>query len=80
MYGTNLQLFILRCRVCHRWIAVRVDPDDLRRHYGGVYVQHAFVRRDGTAYLTPAERELFLSRCCASCWSVLCSDDKLAYC
>ena len=80
MYGTNLQLFILRCRVCHRWIAVRDDPDDLRRHYGGVYVQHAFVRRDGTAYLTPAERELFLSRCCASCWPVLCSDDKLAYC
>ena len=57
MYGTNLQLFILRCRVCHRWIAVRVDPDDLRRHYyDGVYVQHAFpylsfhINRDAALY------------------------------
>jgi hypothetical protein len=27
---------------------LRVDQDDLDRHNGGVYVQHAFVRRDGT--------------------------------
>jgi hypothetical protein len=66
MYGTNSQLFILRCRVCHRWIAVRVDPDDLRRHYyDGVYVQHAF------SYLPPELRELFISRTCPDAGLVL---------
>jgi hypothetical protein len=80
MYGQNLALVTMQCRVCKRWFALRIDQDDLDRHYGGVYVQHAFVRRDATAYLTPAELELFLSRCCASCWAVLCPSDPLAYC
>ena len=79
MHGTNLKLFILQCCVCHRWIALRVDQDDLDRHYGVVYVQHAFLRRDGTADLTPYERELFLSRCCASCWALWCPSNPLAY-
>jgi hypothetical protein len=69
MYGKNRQLFILRCRVCHRWIAVRADPDDLRRHYyDGVYVQRTF------PYLPPELRELFISRTCSDCWAVLCPD------
>jgi Transposase IS116/IS110/IS902 family len=29
MHGTNLQLIILRCRVCGKWVALRVDPDDV---------------------------------------------------
>jgi hypothetical protein len=28
MHGSNLQLIILRCCVCRRWIALRVDPDE----------------------------------------------------
>jgi len=69
MYGTNLQLIVLRCCVCRRWFALHVDPDDLNAHcYGGVYVQHAL------PYLNAAERELVYSRVCAACWAVLCPD------
>ena len=75
MFGENLQLITLRCGVCKRWVALRVDPEDLERHIdGGLFVQHAFVRRDGTAYLSSSERELFLSRCCGGCWDLLCVD------
>jgi hypothetical protein len=50
-------------------MALGVDPDDLKRHLeDGVFFQHAFIRCDGTPYLTPAERELFISQCCNSCW------------
>jgi hypothetical protein len=42
----------------HRWIALRVDQDDLDAHHGGVYVQDAF------PYLPAGERELFLTSVC----------------
>ena len=78
IYGQKLDLITMQCVTCKKY-ALRVDQDDVDRHYGGVYVQHVFVRRNGAAYLTPAERELFLSRCCRSCWAVLCPSSPLAY-
>lgn len=78
MYGEKLELITLQCCVCKQWIALRVDKDDVDRHVrGGVFVQHAFARRDGTPYLSSSERELFLSRCCAACWALLCVDPVL---
>ena len=74
MHGTNLQLIVLRCCVCRKWIALRVDPDDLERHANGMFVQFAFTGRNGTPYLSPAERELFISACCGTCWDLLCVD------
>lgn len=80
MYGTNLQVIALRCCVCRQWVALRVDMDDLGRHlHNGVCVQHAFVDRDGLPHLTAAERELFLSNVCDSCWHLLCSSNPLDY-
>jgi hypothetical protein len=81
VYGTNLQLITKQCCVCRAWVALRVDPDDLKRHVeGGVFVQHAFIGRDGKSYLSSSERELFLSGVCGECWSLLCpSGDPLAY-
>ena len=62
MLGQKLKLITLLCCVCQKWTALRVDSDDLERHTKqGVFVQHAFVDRDGRPYLTAAERELFLS-------------------
>ena len=75
MYGTRrTELVLIRCRVCKRWVAVRVDPDDLERYANGVFVQHAFRDRTGKPYLSAAERELFISACCGSCWDLLCVD------
>jgi hypothetical protein len=69
MHGTNLQLIVLRCCVCRRWVALRADIDDLNAHYyGGVYVQHAL------PYLNAADRELVYSGVCAACWCELCPD------
>lgn len=57
MFGENRKLITLRCCVCKTWVAIRVDPDDLERHLRhGVFVQDAFIDRDGTPYLSPSER------------------------
>src|ERR1019366_5337385 len=71
MHGQNLTLVTKQCRVCKRWFALHVDKDDLSRHLlDGIYVQHAFVRADGRPYLSPGERELFISAVGPCCWSV----------
>lgn len=79
MFGEKLQLITKRCCVCKKMVAMRVDPEDVERHERGLFVQHAFVGRDGKRYLTRSERELFISECCNSCWRLLCPSDKLAY-
>ena len=81
MFGENRnRLITIRCVCCQKWVALRVDPEDLERHVrGGVYVQHAFVVREGKPYLSPYSRELFISKCCRSCWHLLCPSDPLAY-
>jgi hypothetical protein len=80
MFGEELKLITIQCSVCKKMIALRVDPQDLRRHREqGVYVQHAFIDRAGKPYLTAAERELFLSGCCEDCWNLLCPSGVLAY-
>ena len=73
MHGSNLQLIVLRCCVCRRWVALRVDPDDVLAFNEGVYIQ------DACPYLRPELRELFISQTCGACWSRLCSSDPLAY-
>lgn len=79
MFGERLQLITKQCCVCRKFVALRLDPEDLERHNEGVFVQHAFVNRLGAAYLTAAECELFVSGCCDSCWRMLCPSDPLAY-
>lgn len=79
MFGEKLQLITKQCCVCKKMIALRVDPEDVRRHERGMFVQHAFVDRTGRPYLTSAERELFLSGCCDNCYHLLCPSEKLAY-
>lgn len=79
MFGENRKLIIIQCCVCKKHVALRIDPDDLERHLKGTYVQHAFVRRDGRPYLSPSERELFLSKCCPDCYALLCPSDPMAY-
>ena len=83
MFGEKLKLTTMQCCVCEKWIALRVDPDDLELHMKhGVFVQDAFVDRKGRPYLSAAERELFpaCSGVCAACWSLLCPSDPRAYC
>jgi Na+-translocating ferredoxin:NAD+ oxidoreductase RnfC subunit len=81
MYGENRdRLITIRCRVCGRWTAIRLDPDDFYRHVRDrVPVQDAFADRDGKPYLSASERELFISAVCGSCWPLLCPSNKLAY-
>ena len=75
MFGEKkTKLVLVECTYCHKIQVVRIDPDDGERHANGVFVQFAFVDRDGTPYLSPAERELFISACCGSCWDLLCAD------
>lgn len=71
MYGENKKLITLQCPCCRKWVALRADPEDVARHKAGIFVQNAFCDRNGKPYLSPAERELFLT-CCADCWDLLC--------
>jgi hypothetical protein len=73
MHGTNLELIVLRCCVCRRWVALRVDLDDVLAFNEGMYIQ------DACPYLPPELRELFISQTCGDCWSRLCTSDPLAY-
>jgi uncharacterized CHY-type Zn-finger protein len=68
------ELILIQCACCRKWQVVRVDHDDVERHANGLFVQFAFVDRDGTPYLSPAEMELFISACCGACWDLLCAD------
>jgi Na+-translocating ferredoxin:NAD+ oxidoreductase RnfC subunit len=81
VFGENQdRLITIQCRVCGRWTAIRLDPDDFYRHVrDGVLVQRAFADRGGKPYLTAAERELFISAVCGSCYSLLCPSSELAY-
>ena len=80
MHGRNLSTLItLRCVVCGRHVAIRLDADDLERHRDGVFVQDAFTNENGVPYLSPAERELFITAVCGSCWPLLVSSNPLDY-
>ena len=74
MQGTNRQLIVKRCVVCRRWIALRVDAEDVARHErGGVYVQ------DAMPYLPAQLRELWISGVGPCCWELLCPPSLLDY-
>lgn len=80
MFGEKLKFVIVRCCVCEKLTALRLDPEDLERHRKkGVFVKNAFVDRAGRPYLTAGERELFVSQCCPDCWRLLCPSDPIAY-
>jgi hypothetical protein len=79
MFGERRQPLAMRCCICKKWHVVHVDLEDVKRHSKGVLVQDAFADRRGRPYLSAAERELFVSECCGSCWHLLCPSDKLAY-
>ena len=80
MFGQKkTKLVLIECACCHMWQVVRLDPEDLERHHDGIFVQDAFLNRDGTIYLSAAERELLISGFCNACWSRFCSSDPLAY-
>lgn len=78
MYGKNrCELVLLRCVVCARHVALRIDPEDLERHRSGVLVQDAFAEENGVPYLSAAERELFITATCGDCYASLCSSNQL---
>ena len=79
MYGQNLALVTMQCRVCKRWFALRLDKDDLSRHRDGTFVQHAFCDRTGRPYLDASLRELCISAVGPCCWPLLCSSNPLDY-
>lgn len=74
MHGSNRELITVQCCVCKRWVALRVDKDDLAA------VQHGkALIQDACPYLSADERELFLTGTCRACWDLLCPADRLAY-
>jgi hypothetical protein len=69
MYGANRQPTAIQCMVCKKFVAIRVDRDDLARVlYGGVLIQ------DCMPYLDSGSRELLLTATCPDCWDLLCPD------
>lgn len=69
MHGTNLTTVAAQCVICKKFVAIRVDLEDLVLWRDGVLVQ------DAMPYLSPADRELLcLSNVCGTCWKLLCPD------
>ena len=62
------------CRQCQMKTVIEANTSDLNDWCNGKYIQ------DACPYLTPAERELFISQICGNCFDELygfCSDDHL---
>ena len=69
MHGQKRTMLVLiQCRMCAKWIVLRVDPDDVLAFNEGMYIQ------DACPYLPPDLRELFISQTCGACWDLLCVD------
>jgi hypothetical protein len=81
LYGEHLdKLLCVKCRICGRFTAIRLDPDDLDRHLNdGIFVQFDFADRSGKSYLDAGSRELLISGVCPADWTLLCPSDSLAY-
>lgn len=80
-FGQNLELIVRQCCCCQKWVAMRVDPEDVDRHViGGVFVQHAFSDRRGRPYISAADREMWISGVCGTCYDLLCPHDPKEYC
>ena len=64
----------LQCK-CGRIVTCTVRPEDLVTYESGALVQVAF------PYLTAAEREMFISRTCGTCWDEMfaCEGDEGPY-
>lgn len=59
----------IKCDICGEIIVVKVRPEDYDRYLSPdrPHIQDIF------PYLTPAERELFISHTCESCWNKMFS-------
>jgi len=69
MHGANLSIVAVQCVVCKKFVAIRVDLEDLARWRAGAHAQ------DAMPYVSCADRELLcLSKVCPACWDLLCPD------
>lgn len=74
MQGTNRSLVAVQCVVCKKFVAIRVDLEDVERWRKGMLVQ------DAMPYMSPPERELLcLSNACGACWKLLCPDPNTTH-
>lgn len=61
----------MKCSLCNRKITLQVRNSDLQDFKHGIKkVQNCF------SYLTPSERELFLSGYCEKCWEKCVQEPK----
>lgn len=70
--GKNMPVFVTKiCKTCGQVIEMEVNEKDLVMYHAGVKkVQDAF------PYLTPAEREMFVSGICGDCFDAMFADYK----
>lgn len=69
MRGVPIELDI-NCMMCKRDQHLVVGSDDIKRFNGGQYAQVAF------DYLTPAQREVIISRVCPECWDRVMGEEE----
>jgi hypothetical protein len=57
------------CKKCRKVIPVVVREEDYIKRLAGAFIQDAY------PYLTAAQRELFVSGICGTCWDKMFSSD-----
>jgi len=62
MVAEAKQVYDIRCVNCGSVVSVRAYPSDVVDWQGGKYIQ------DAMKYLSPADREMFISATCDDCW------------
>ena len=63
--------YYIRCVKCGNYIKVRMFPEDIERIQNGDDTPIQEI----CPYLTPAERELFISGFCDECWNRVFSEN-----
>ena len=64
-------IILITCRICKKDSEIKVDKVDLYRYHNGEKVQIAF------PYLTAAEREMFITQYCGTCWKDIFSEREI---
>jgi hypothetical protein len=78
MHGEKLYPTTVTCSECGEHVTLMVDTEDVARlREDDLPAETAFSNRDGTPYLSPLHRELFISGICAKCWRKLDVDVSL---
>ena len=70
MVSSQYKSYTVTCRLCHQEYNILANEQDVFD-----WLTNAKYIQDALDYLSPAEREMFISETCGSCWKTLYGEE-----